>query len=132
MTAADVAVAKAAVLEVRRLMDPESFERVKLVKIVAKPKPDAQDFERGCFVGQKAAYFGVPCELGIQGSQEIPSAEPATGEILLFLDNLAPVTPGRAFIAISHEYMHALGHDEETIQAMGLWLDGGPPCNTAF
>jgi hypothetical protein len=128
VTAQDVAIAKAAVAEVRAKMDPETLARVRPVTVGAKPKPDPQDFERGCFAGQKAAYYGVPCELGIQGAQELPSGEPATGEITLFLDNLAPVTPERCFIAILHEYMHALGYDEETIEAMGLWLDGGPPC----
>ena len=128
MNGADVAVMKAAVARVRGQMDPETLARLRGVKVTAKPVPDAGDLERGCFPEQKAAYFGVPCELGVQGSQELPSAEPATGEITIFLDNLAPVTPQRAFVALLHEYMHALGHDEETIHAMGLWLEDGPPC----
>lgn len=128
MTQADVAIAKAAVAEVRAKMDPESFERVRLIKVGAKPRPDAKDLENGCHPQQKACYLGNPCELGEQGRQELPSGEPATGEITLFLDNLAPVTPERMFIAVSHEYMHALGYDEETIQLMGLWLEDGPPC----
>lgn len=128
MTAHDVAIAKAAVAKVRAEMDPETYARVRLVTVGAKPKPDAQDVKRGCFESQKAAYFGVPCELGVQGAQELPSSDPATGEITLFLDNLAPVTAERCFVAVMHEYMHALGYDEETIQDMGLWLDGGPPC----
>ncbi len=113
-------------------MDPTAYARVRNVKITAKPAPDAQDLERGCFPEQKAAYYGAPCELGQQGAQELPSPEPATGEITLFLDNLAPVTPERTFVALMHEYMHALGHDEETIHAMGLWLEDGPPCSNPF
>lgn len=128
MTAQDVEVAKAAVLEVRNKMDPETYLCIRNVKVTAKPRPDADDFKRGCDATQKAAYWGVPCEMGTQGSQELPSPEGATGEITLFLDNLAPVTSARVFVALVHEYMHALGHDEETIQAMGLMLDGAPPC----
>jgi hypothetical protein len=128
VTAADLAVARDAVSKVRAKMDPEAYAQVRKVKITAKPVPDAKDLEQGCFPEQKAAYYGVPCELGIQGAQELPSGEGATGEITLFLDNLTPVTPERLFVALMHEYMHALGHDEETIQAMGLWLEDGPPC----
>lgn len=128
MTDQDVAIARATVAEVRKQMDPETYARVRDVKVTAKPAPDAADIKRGCFPKQKAGYFGVPCELGIQGAQELPSPDPATGEITLFLDNLAPVTQERVFIALLHEYMHALGHDEETIYAMGLWLEDGPPC----
>ncbi len=128
MTSADVAIAKEAIGRVRSQMDPETLARVRKVRVTAKPRPDAEDLERGCFPTQKAAYYGTPCELGIQGSQELPSPDPAEGEITLFLDNLAPVTPQRCFVAVLHEYMHALGHDEETIQAMGLWLEDGPPC----
>lgn len=126
MTAQDVEVAKAAVLAVRGEMDPETYARVASVTVGAKPRPDEKDLKRGCDPTTKAVYFGVPCELGQQGSQELPSPEGATGQITLFLDNLAPVTPERCRIALWHEYMHALGHDEETIQAMGLWVDGSP------
>jgi hypothetical protein len=129
VTGNDVQIAKAALAEVRRQMDPETYACVRNVNVTAKARPDAQDFERGCFASQKAAYYGVPCELGQQGAQELPSPEGATGEITLYLDNLAPVTPERCFVALLHEYMHALGHDEETIHAMGLWLDGGAPCS---
>ncbi len=128
MNPAHVEIAREAVRTVRARMDPEEYHRVRNVKITAKGRPSAEDLERGCSRDQKASYFGVPCELGVQGSQELPSPEEATGEITLFLENLAPITPERLFIAIAHEYMHALGHDEETIQAMGLWLEDGPPC----
>lgn len=128
MTSADVAVARSVLASVRTRMDTETFARLREIQVHAKPRPDDRDLKRGCFAEQKAAYYGVPCELGVQGLTELPSYEPATGEIVLFLDNLAPVTEERVRVALLHEYMHALGHDEETIQAMGLWLEDGPPC----
>lgn len=128
MTSADVETVKAAIAAVRSQMDPDELVRIRGVRFTAKPRPDAKDLKLGCFPGQKAAYYGVACELGVQGAPELPSPEPATGEITLFLDNLAPVTPERARVAVLHEVMHALGYDEETIWAMGLYLEEGPPC----
>lgn len=128
MTRADVALAQRVLAEVRAGMGPEMLASLSGVRVTAKARPDAEDAERGCYPAQKAAFFGVGLELGEQGSPELPDPSPARGEITLFLDNLAPVTEERLRIAILHEYGHALGHDEETIQAMGLYLEDGPPC----
>jgi hypothetical protein len=128
VTRAEVDLAQRVVREVRASLPPDELERVQAVRVTAKPRPDATDLERGCFPTQKAAYYGVQCEQGTPGTTELPDPSPASGEITLFLDNLAPVTQERLRIAVLHEFGHALGHDEETLWALGLYLEDGPPC----
>jgi hypothetical protein len=112
---------------IRSAMDPDTRARVRNVRVTGKARPDAVDLKRGCRPDQKAAYYGVPCELGVQGATELPDPSDAEGEITIFFDNLAPVTEKRLRIALLHEYAHVIGHDEETIQAMGLFLEEGAP-----
>lgn len=129
MTSADVLLAKQVLAEVREQLGPDDLERVAAIKVTAKPRPGPEDIERGAHPLQKCAYYGVPCEQGTPGITELPDPSEATGEILLFLDNLAPLSADKLRIALLHEYGHALGHDEGTLWAMGLYLeDGSPPC----
>lgn len=128
MTADDVALAKRVLAEIRAGMEPDARDRLRRVRVTAKPRPDAEDLERGSHPAQKASFYGVGCEQGQQGATELPDPGDASGEITLYLDNLAPVTEERLRIALLHEYGHALGHDEETLHVMGLYLEDGPPC----
>lgn len=128
MNPADVALAKEVLAQVRAELGPVALANLEGVVVTAKPRPDAEDIKRGAHGAIKATFYGVGLEQGQQGAIELPDPAPAQGEITLFLDNLAPVTPERLRIALLHEYCHALGHDEETIQAMGLYLEDGPLC----
>jgi predicted Zn-dependent protease with MMP-like domain len=113
-------------------LSPEDRAAVSCVRLFVKDRPGPMDLARGCTPDQKAAFWGVGRELGRQG-YPLPDPRPAAGEITLFLANLAP--PGaelatfaalfqeRVRIALTHEVAHAIGFDEETIHAMGLYLD---------
>jgi hypothetical protein len=72
-----------------------------------------------------AAFYGVGRQLGVLGASELPDPSPASGEITLFLDNLAPVSAARVRVAVLHELAHALGFEEEEIRASGLYLAEG-------
>jgi len=128
VTRADVELTKEVLAQVRAELGPEALANLGAVQVTAKPRPDAQDLKRGAHGAIKATFYGVGLALGEQGSIELPDPTPAAGEITLFLDNIAPVTPERVRICLLHEYMHALGHDEETIQGLGLFLEDGPVC----
>ncbi len=127
MTRAQVQLAGQVLEAVRASMTAEDLEAVRAVRVVCKPVPDGQDLQRGCGPQHKAAFWGIGRELGVQGLAELPDPRPAEGEIVLFLDNLVPVTEGRLRVALLHEYAHALGWEEDEIRAFGLYLEEGAP-----
>lgn len=112
-------------------LEPEAREAVRAVRVVVKAHPDAQDLQRGCVPHQMAAFYGCPRELGVQGARELPDPAPASGEIILFAANLAPITEERVRIALLHELGHAVGLEEDEIRAAGLFLAGSEDrCST--
>jgi hypothetical protein len=119
---------------------PEDRAAVGQIRLFVKDRPDATDLARGCTADQKAAFWGVGRELAQPtGGGPLPDPRNPEGEITLFLANLAPagLAPEaaaelatfaalfrqRVRIALTHEVAHAIGFDEETIHAMGLYLD---------
>lgn len=72
----------------------------------------------------RAVFMGLPLERqdeaeGAQAGDEGPSEyEPAAGFILLIADNLPDDKAAR--IALMHEVGHALGMDEQQVDALGL------------
>jgi predicted Zn-dependent protease with MMP-like domain len=122
-------------------LSPEDRATVYGLRLFVKARPDALDLARGCTPDQKAAFWGVGREQAQQGCP-LPDPRAAEGEITLFLANLIP--PGadlaiftqRVRVALTHEVAHAIGFDEETIHAMGLYIDddhdhegGKAPCS---
>jgi hypothetical protein len=106
-------------------LGPEDRAAVAGVRLACRPRPDARDLARGCYPDQRAAFWGVARELGHQGTVELPDPRPAEGEIVLFLQNLTPLTAARVRVAFGHELGHALGWDEDALRAMGLWIEDG-------
>lgn len=104
------------------------------VRVIVAPQPRDVDLERGCKPDQRACFWGVPRSLEPgPGGGPLPDAhERATGEVVLFLRNLAPLTRSRVRIAVLHEFAHALGFDEDAVTAMGLQLEtqGGAACTS--
>src|SRR5688500_5642123 len=113
MKRAQVQLAGQVLEEVLASMTEEERQAVRNVRLVCKAKPERRDLERGCTPKHQAAFWGVARELGGQARAELPELgaqvllpdpRPARGEIVLFLDNLAPVTSARLAIALRHEY----------------------------
>lgn len=102
-------------------LDADQRQAVRGVDVKIKARPDTVDLARGCVPGQFGCFYGVGRELETpDGGWELPSLEPATGEICIFLENIRPLTADRVRIVVMHELCHALGFPEEEIIAMGF------------
>jgi len=94
-----------------------------------KARPDADDLARGCEPSQLGAFYGWARELGRMGETALPDQRPAEGDVVLFLENIDPLTPENLRTVLRHELAHALGMEEEEIVALGLGsIDGGRSC----
>lgn len=116
MTVADAIAACLAELR------PEDRGVIRDVEIKVKARPDAMDLARGCQPDQLGCFYGIGRELDSPQGGELPSLEPAQGEICVFLENIQPLTAARFRIVLMHEICHALGFPEEEILAMGFDL----------
>ena len=106
----------------------EERETIKNVNLRLAGRPEAVDFRRGCLAAQKGYYWGTRRELGRQGEAAIPDGDPPSGEIVIFLENLNPMMAARLRIVLLHEIAHALGWDEEEIEAAGFCLYDDRQC----
>jgi hypothetical protein len=92
-----------------------------------RPRPTDADLARGVAPDQRGAFWGIPA-VGARppadddGTALPEQLAPASGEIVVFLDNVDPATPERLEVVLRHELAHALGYSEEEIVSMGLTL----------
>ena len=105
---------------VRAELDPGG-DLLQHVALRLKPAPDHEDHQRGR-LEEMAYYYGTALEQGEMGRIELPDPSPPVGEVVLFLDCLAPLTRSRIEVVLRHEYHHALGYTEDEIRGMGLML----------
>jgi predicted Zn-dependent protease with MMP-like domain len=92
------------------------------VSIRTKDRPDDSDLRRGSSGDQFGYFWGSGPERDACGT-ELPDRRPPEGDIVLFLDNLAPLTFPRFRLALLHEIAHVLGYpEEEIVNHLGLRL----------
>lgn len=116
------------VAQVLEELEPDEREAISGVQIRVRPRPLLLDLARGCTSRQLGCFWGVAWERPQQGaSTALPDTTPATGEVVLFLENIRRMSG--AFVwnvrqVLEHELLHALGHDEDTIRHVyGLELE---------
>jgi hypothetical protein len=106
-------------------MSPADLLRVCALRISVRSRPNAEDLARGATATHQGYFYGCAAVLPDRESSVLPDERPASGEIVVFLDNLEPATPERFEVVLRHELAHALGHEEEEIvNVMGLSLCG--------
>jgi len=90
------------------------------VRLCLRPEPSDEDLARGCDPEQLGAFWGIPRELGRPGQLALPDYADPEGEIVIFWANLRPLNAATMRHVLHHELMHALGYDEDEVEAMGL------------
>jgi len=109
-------------------LDPDERQAVAGVVLRLASRPGPGDVARGCGPAFRGYFWGsTPARDDGRVGHILPESDepaPATGEIVLFLENLSPLTPRRLGVVLRHELAHALGYDEEEVELVqGLVLE---------
>lgn len=99
-------------------LPPDTKQALADVEIFVRPRPTAQDLERGATPDHRGYFYGIAPEPS-SGGTELPDETPASGEIVLFA--AAHSSPLELERTLLHEIAHVTGHSEEEISnEMGL------------